>query len=208
MVASNHFPARPVERKAGTGGAEHPLMDTLTREYGTLVLPLAEVASLRQHLRTAQNREHVRVYRAAQRFWAGLHPKPADRAALEALHAEPELIAACAGAGRPSAPRRCRVQPPLAPGGCRRYQAGPGASIVFCGRRVTWQADGDIAAAHANPVARAFFAHLNGLRWRPETGGEIYFEDEWAAAGLEPSASFRFGPLGEAKLPVWARQAA
>jgi hypothetical protein len=89
---------------------------------------------------------------------------------------------------------------------CNRVSGGWGeATIVFDGRTVTWSTgDGNRAVdgAHETPLAKVFFAALDGLAWTRSTGGTLTGNDEHneeatQAGGGANYTTATYGPLGD-----------
>lgn len=189
-------------------------------ERGTIVLPTAAVAQIKQALRKAQNEMHDAVLAEAKR----LEPIYVDQKPRRAHFPAglPETRSEAAGyaydvivsrfCDRVGKAKTGRVVPAdlrwvvgeRATNRTTSFHCGA-ASVTFDGRKLHWEvADNN----HAVDTARAQFLWrtleqaLRSVKWTRGTGGIIagndeYNEDAWGASGDYITA--RYGPLGAAE---------
>lgn len=192
-------------------------------ERGTLVLPTAAVASLRNAVKTAALAHRANVVKQLDTFWSrygrSARTEKAWNEALEKFVYETAPTRWSTSAlnetvrqdayqilykqGKPTVARINAVlgEPPTSRTTTFRCDDG---LISFDGRQVTWSVAENnhaVERAHSHPVAAAFFATLNKLTWTRATGGVIVGNDEYNRdadyeGGGGNYVTARFGPLG------------
>lgn len=194
-------------------------------EQGTIILPAAAVAQVKEKVRKAQNQLAASVYTEVKRFWVEDAKRTrSTRGYMTAYDAyiqrnqrwprlpeEAQNIAYQVLEDLSQAPRQAtwadleRCDLSRANNRDNRFLLGE-TTIYFAGREVSWHVSENNNAcerAHQHPVAKAFFSALNQVNWTRGSGGVILGNDEYNRdagkhydGGGGSYTVVGFGPLG------------
>lgn len=161
-------------------------------ERGSITLPAAAVAGLRQALVDASNAAHERAYTQA-RAWVQQQPSRANSKLRAALYANnlPEDVHRVISYllfQIPAKPVRLPTHAdvdftaPRATSRTCRFTVGDEAEIFFTGRVVNWSVEENnhaVERAHEHPIGVLFFRALDRIAWTRGTGGQLIGNDEY-----------------------------
>lgn len=194
-------------------------------EVGTIKLPTAEFARVRQTVADAQTKESEAIYSVAQEFWDGLSGK--QRSDYGPYRDASRYFARVSG--RPSRPvpagfedavnpywgeKPKRIKKSDLPFPTNRdlsFTVGVEGEIVFDreASTVSW-GTGDnnhaVDRARSTTIARALFQALGTVKWSRDTGGILTGNDEYNQDNRENGGggnyvTHGFGPRGAAEAP-------
>lgn len=194
------------------------------RQEGTIKLPTAEFARVRQSLQDADTEVKTQAFEIAQKFWESTGGKlkkdpQAYAAACQALQEEirrlPESVTdkvqdlTDTHYGR--APRRPLKKDLAIPNSkTLDFNAGYGTDISLDRETSTLSWHSDVSSNTERPedsvVGQAMYKALDSVKWTRGTGGHFRGWDEYSSeAGNGSAPNEAFGPLGKEEAPFKCR---